>query len=246
MEFNDLRSQQREILPDLERRMRAVLEHGQYINGPEVRELEKTLQTYIGTQHAIACASGTDALLMSLMALNIGPGDAVFTSSFSFIAAVEAIVLVGATPVLCDVRLDTFNLDCESLQKAIRAVQTRNRHDAPLPDAAVKTGLRPRAVIAVDLFGQPAEYRAIETITTEHEMYLIEDAAQSFGGSLNGTKAGTFGQIATTSFFPSKPLGCYGDGGMCFTSDETLANRRCDRSGSTARERINIIAFDQA
>jgi dTDP-4-amino-4,6-dideoxygalactose transaminase len=222
MNFIDLAGQQRRILPSIQANMAAVLAHGQYINGPEVRELEKTLAAYVGAKHAVGCASGTDALLMALMALDIGPGDAVFTTPFTFVATAEVISLIGATPVFVDIDPVTFNIDPAQLDRAIAAIDRNDPSIHPLPDTGGER-LIPRAVIPVDLFGLPADYAAIEAVAAPRRLAVIEDAAQSFGGECRGEKACSFGTIACTSFFPAKPLGCYGDGGMCFTNDDHLA-----------------------
>jgi len=243
MDFIDLPAQQRRISEKLHANIARVLSHGQYINGPEVRELEKTLAAYVGVKHAVGCASGTDALLMALMALGIGPGDAVFTTPFTFVATAEVIGLLGATPVFVDIDSATFNIDPAKLEQAIEAVEKSDPALHPLPRF---TGgkLRPRAVIPVDLFGLPADYDAIEAIAARRGIAVIEDAAQSFGGEYKGRKACSFGQIACTSFFPAKPLGCYGDGGMCFTEDDLLAERlrsiRVHGQGNDKYENVRI------
>ncbi len=273
MNFVDLAAQQRRITDQLNARMARVLAHGQYINGPEVRELEQILAGYVGAKHAVGCASGTDALLMALMALGIGPGDAVFTTPFTFIATAEVISLLGATPVFVDIDPVTFNIDPEKLEQAIVGLRENpSRHSpskivggsnpglaalqAAFPDRRIidrrtedraKTvgeTLRPRAVIPVDLFGLPADYEAIAGVAARHNLKIIEDAAQSFGGEYKGSKACAFGHIACTSFFPAKPLGCYGDGGMCFTNDEQideiLRSLRVHGQGSDKYENARI------
>ena len=248
MDFIDLAAQQRRIADKLNANMARVLTHGQYINGPEVRALEKILAGYVGAKHAVGCASGTDALLMALMALGIGPGDAVFTTPFTFIATAEVVSLLGATPVFVDIDPVTFNIDPKKLEQAIvslnekgplpravgagspgvEAIQAafpdRRIIDRRTRDRAERAGktLRPRAVVPVDLFGLPADYNAIGAVAARYGLTIIEDAAQSFGGECKGSKACAFGHIACTSFFPAKPLGCYGDGGMCFTNDENI------------------------
>ena len=243
MNFIDLAAQQRRISKELNANIARVLAHGQYINGPEVRELESALAAYVGTKHAVGCASGTDALLMALMALDIGPGDAVLTSPFTFFATAEVISLVGATPVFVDIDPATFNIDPAKLDQAVRAVEKGDSSLHPLPVTAGGT-LRARAVIPVDLFGLPADYDAIEAIAARHRFPVIEDAAQSFGSECNGRKCCSFGRIACTSFFPAKPLGCYGDGGMCFTEDDRVAERlrsiRVHGQGSDKYENIRI------
>jgi UDP-2-acetamido-2-deoxy-ribo-hexuluronate aminotransferase len=243
MDFIDLAGQQRRISEKLQANIAGVLAHGQYINGPEIRELEKTLAAYVGVKHAVGCASGTDALLMALMALDIGPGDAVFTTPFTFIATAGVISLLGATPVFADIDPVTFNIDPAQLDRAVEAVEKSDPALHPLPGAAGGK-LRPRAVIPVDLFGLPADYDAIGAVAARRNLLIIEDAAQSFGGEYKGRKACSFGQIACTSFFPAKPLGCYGDGGMCFTEDDQLAERlrsiRVHGQGSDKYENIRI------
>jgi dTDP-4-amino-4,6-dideoxygalactose transaminase len=209
MEFLDLKEQYRRLAPRLEERVRQVLAAGHYIMGPEVAELEQALQTYVGVPHAVTCANGTDALVLALKALEVGPGDLVVTSPFSFFATVEAIMLVGARPTFADIDPATFNMDPDALDRALAKARA--------------AGTPAKAVIAVDLFGLPADYHRIEPICTAHGVALIEDAAQGFGGTQGGHRASAFGTIATTSFFPAKPLGCYGDGGALFTADDRLA-----------------------
>jgi dTDP-4-amino-4,6-dideoxygalactose transaminase len=273
MDFIDLAAQQRRIADTLNVRIASVLAHGQYINGPEVRELEATLAGYVGVKHAVGCASGTDALLMALMALNIGPGDAIFTSPFTFVATAEVISLIGATPVFVDIDPITFNIDPKKLDHAIVTLKENpSRHlfpcavgagnpgvaaiqaafpnrriiDRRTQDRAKMAGttLRPSAIIPVDLFGLPADYDAIGAVAARHGLTVIEDAAQSFGGDCKGKKACTFGEIACTSFFPAKPLGCYGDGGMCFTNDdhldEILRSIRVHGQGEDKYENVRI------
>ena len=224
MQFIDLVAQQKRIRDKVEANIKAVLDHGKYIMGPEIKTLEQRLADYVGVKHAIGCASGTDALLMALMALKIGPGDAVFTTPFTFIATAEVISLLGATPVYVDINPETFNIDPAKLDQAVSALKANDSNLHPLPITNNPLPLIPKAVIGVDIFGLPAEYEHIDAVAREHDLLVIEDAAQSFGAELNGTKAGSFGNIACTSFFPAKPLGCYGDGGMCFTDDDELAN----------------------
>jgi dTDP-4-amino-4,6-dideoxygalactose transaminase len=220
MQFIDLKKQQARIREDIEAGLQAVLDHGKYIMGPEVSELERSLAEYVGSDHAVACSSGTDALLCALMALNAGPGDAVLTSPFTFIASAEVISLLGATPVFVDIDPQTFNIDPAGLRLALEALSDPSASH-PLPDGAA--GLRPKAVIAVDLFGLPAEYEEINSIADEFGITVIQDAAQSFGSEYRGRKACTHSAVGCTSFFPAKPLGCYGDGGMVFTDDPELA-----------------------
>ena len=186
-----------------------VLDHGSFISGPEVRQLEGKLAEFCGARHAITCANGTDALSLTLLAEGIGPRDAVFVPSFTFVATAEVIPSCGANPVFVDVREDTFNMDPASLEAAI--------------EVAIHNGLNPRAVIPVDLFGLPADYATINAIAQNHGMTVIADSAQSFGARYNGKRTGTLGTYTTTSFFPAKPLGCYGDGGAIFTDDDQKA-----------------------
>jgi UDP-2-acetamido-2-deoxy-ribo-hexuluronate aminotransferase len=217
--FIDLKAQQDRIRPQIEERIKRVLDHGQYIMGPEIKELEEKLADFTGAKHAITCSSGTDALLMVLMAWGVGPGDAVFTTPFTFIATAEVISLLGATPVFVDIDSRTFNIDPAKLKLAIRAIEENNPSIYPIPNSS----LTPRAIIPVDLFGLPADYDAINRITAEHNLLVLVDAAQSFGGEYKGRKVGTSGHATATSFFPAKPLGCYGDGGAIFTDDDGLA-----------------------
>jgi len=174
-------------------------------------------------KHALGCASGTDALLMALMVYNVGPGDAIFTSPFTFIATAEVISLLGATPVFVDIDERTFNIDPEKLEQAIIALKRNDKSFYPLPLTSHSSPLTPKGVIPVDLFGLTADYNAIQAVTEKYGLCVIEDAAQSFGAEFKGKRACSFGNIACTSFFPAKPLGCYGDGGMCFTNDDTAA-----------------------
>ena len=227
MKFLDLEKQQSRIRTSLEKRLGAILDHGAYIMGPEVHELEEKLADYCGVKHAISCSSGTDALLIPLMAWGIGPGDAVFTTPFTYVATAEVIALLGATPVFVDVYDSTFNIDCEKLEVAIQDT--------------IKNGeLTPKAIIPVDLFGIPARYRLIDGIANKYDLKVIEDAAQSFGGSIGSKKVGTFGDIAATSFYPAKPLGCYGDGGAMFTNDDSLAEKcRAIRIHGTSTDKYN-------
>lgn len=223
MEFIDLHSQQQKIRETIEARIRTVLDHGQYIMGPEIKELESKLAAYVGVKHALGCASGTDALLMALMAYNVGPGDAIFTSPFTFIATAEVISLLGATPIFVDIDDRTFNIVPEHLDRAIQAVSKKDNRLYPLPRTIDLSILKPKGIIPVDLFGLTADYSALQAVTEKYGLRVIEDAAQSFGAEYKGKRACSFGNIACTSFFPAKPLGCYGDGGMCFTNDDTAA-----------------------
>lgn len=205
MQFIDLAAQQELIKDKIDANIQKVLSHGKYIMGPEIDELEKRLTNYVGVKHAIACSSGTDALLLALLAYNVGPDDAILTTPFTFIATAEVISLIGATPVFVDVDPETFNMDPTKLEKVI---ESSNMHL--------------KGIIPVDLFGLPADYDAIDAIAKKHSLFVIEDAAQSFGGRYKDRMACSLGDIGCTSFFPAKPLGCYGDGGMCFTDDEKL------------------------
>lgn len=209
MQFIDLAAQQNRIRPLLEERIKRVLDHGQYILGPEIGEIEEKLAAFVGAPHAVSVASGTDALLMPLMAENIGPGDAVFVPTFTFIATAGAVAITGATPVFVDIDAETFNIDPAGLEKAIGETRAAGK-------------LAPKGIIPVDLFGQPADYPAIQAIADKYRLFVLEDAAQSFGASQQGRRAGALARVAGTSFFPAKPLGGYGDGGMIFTDDEPL------------------------
>jgi dTDP-4-amino-4,6-dideoxygalactose transaminase len=209
--FIDLAAQQEHLGESVEKAISAVLKHGQFVLGPEVVELERQLAAFCGAKHCVSCANGTDALLLALMAEGIGKGDAVFVPAFTFVATVEVAVLSGATPVFVDISRDTFNMDVASLEAAIGEAKRR--------------GLTPRCVIPVDLYGQPADYKAIGEIAEAHDLLVIGDAAQSFGASLNGRKVGTLAAYTATSFYPSKPLGGYGDGGAVFTDEDDKAAR---------------------
>ncbi|MGD9501525.1 MAG: DegT/DnrJ/EryC1/StrS family aminotransferase [Methyloceanibacter sp.] len=209
--FIDLAAQYERLGDRVGRAIGAVLEHGQYVLGPEVTELERQLAAFCGARHCVTCANGTDALLLALMAEGVGAGDAVFVPAFTFVATAEVALLCGATPVFVDVRPESFNIDAESLKAAIGEAKRR--------------GLRPRCVIPVDLYGQPADYDAIGAIAKENGLLMIADAAQSFGASLDGRNVGTLATYTATSFYPSKPLGGYGDGGAVFTDDEAKAAR---------------------
>ena len=211
MQFIDLKKQYSLIEDNLKGRFDNILKNASFIMGEEVNVLESKLAEYTGVKECIACSSGTDALLIPLMAYGIGRGDAVFVPAFTFYASAEVIALAGATPVFVDVREDTFNIDPVKLKTAIRSVLNEGK-------------LKPRAIIPVDLFGLPAEYDMISQIAQEFELIVIEDGAQGFGGTFQNQKVCSFGNAAATSFFPAKPLGCYGDGGAIFTDDENLAD----------------------
>jgi dTDP-4-amino-4,6-dideoxygalactose transaminase len=210
--FIDLAAQQARLKPHIDAAIARVLAHGQYVMGPEVSALELKLAAFCGAEHAVSCANGTEAVALPLMAWEIGPGDAVFCPSFTFAASGEVIPWLGASPVFVDIRPDTYNIDPERLEAAILAVKTEGR-------------LTPRAVIAVDLFGQVADYPAIAEVCREHGLKLIADSAQAFGATLNGRHAVHWADAMTTSFFPAKPLGAYGDGGAVLTDDDWLAER---------------------
>jgi UDP-2-acetamido-2-deoxy-ribo-hexuluronate aminotransferase len=232
--FIDLKAQQEQILPDLTERIQRVLAHGQFIMGPEIKELESRLAAYVGAKHAVSCSSGTDALLMPLLAYGVGPGDAIFTTPFTFIATAEVIQLLGATPVFVDIDPRTFNIDPGALAEAIAS-----RGKAPRTES-----LKPKGIIPVDLFGQPADYDQINALAKQNGLFVLEDAAQSFGGTYKGRRAGSLADVASTSFFPAKPLGGYGDGGAIFTDDDSLAESlrsiRVHGQGSNKYENVRL------
>ena len=229
--FIDLQAQRRRLGAPLEAAIKAAVEGGQWILGPQVAQLERDLAAWAGVKHAIACANGTDALLLVLKAWGVGPGDAVFVPAFTFAASGEVVVLAGATPVFVDVLPDTFNMDPASLEAAIALVKRAGN-------------LKAKVVMPVDLFGQPADYRALQPIAAREGLKLFCDTAQGFGGLLDGTRAGAIGDAAATSFFPAKPLGCYGDGGACFTNDDdlkdVLLSLRMHGQGSDRYEHVRI------
>lgn len=228
--FIDLQAQRRRLGKEVDLALARVLEHGAFIMGPEVRELEQQLGEFCGAKHVLSCASGTDALVLPLLAWGVGPGDAVLVPSFTFVATAEVVALVGATPVFVDVLPDTFNMDPASLEAAIGEAEERN--------------LTPRAVIPVDLFGQPADYARLEPIASRYGLKVLADTAQGFGARLNGRVTGTFGDATGTSFFPAKPLGCYGDGGAVFTDDdgtiELLRSLRVHGQGRDKYDNVRI------
>lgn len=219
--FIDLKTQYARVEEQIRKNIDAVFEHGAYIMGPEIQTLEKKLAEYCGTKHALGCASGTDALTLALMSLDVKPGDAILTTPFTFFATAETIALLGATPVFVDIDPVTFNIDAEKLDKTIETLKTDD-NGCSLPNV---NNLTPKGIISVDIFGLPADYDAIKAVADKHELFLIEDAAQSFGGEYKDKKACSLGKITCTSFFPAKPLGGYGDGGMCFTDDDELIER---------------------
>ena len=208
--FVDLAAQRRRLEEGIDGALKRVLAHGQFIMGPEVAEFEEQLRSYCGASHVVSCASGTDALMLGLMALGTVAGDAVFVPGFTFAATAEVVALLGATPVFVDVQAESFNMDPASLSAAIGSAQ--------------KAGLRPKAVIPVDLYGRPADYDAIEAVAADSGISVLTDAAQSFGARYRGRPVGKLGHVTAISFFPSKPLGCYGDGGAILTDDEELAD----------------------
>lgn len=211
MEFRDLKSQYKRIKPDIDLAINNVLSNANFIMGKEVVELEQQLAEYVGVKHCVTCANGTDALQLALMAWNIGEGDAVFVPDFTFFSSGEVVPIVGATPIFVDIDEDTYNISTDSLEKAIQYVLEQ-------------TDLKPKVIVAVDLFGQPADFDKIRKIANKYSLLVLEDAAQGFGGSIREKKACSFGNISTTSFFPAKPLGCYGDGGAVFTDNDEWAD----------------------
>lgn len=210
MEFKDLKTQYIKHREAIDSAVRGNMEAGRFIGGEPVSRLEKNLADYVGVKHCISCANGTDALLLALMAWGVGAGDAVFVPDFTFFSTAEVVPWVNAVPVFVDIDADTFNMSPQALEKAVERVIKEGR-------------LTPRAVVAVDLFGQPAEYGKIRQIAEQYDMLLLEDGAQGFGGRIGGERACSFGDISTTSFFPVKPLGCYGDGGAVFTDNDEWA-----------------------
>jgi dTDP-4-amino-4,6-dideoxygalactose transaminase len=228
--FIDVASQRRRLGHSIDEAVARVLAHCQFINGPEVTQLEAALAAFSGAKHVVTCASGTDALLMVLMAKNVGRGDAVLCPSFTFCATGEAVALAGATPVFVDVDEATFNIDVNSLKRGIAT--------------AKRLGLKPRAVIPVDLFGQSADHDAIGAVAQAEGLFVLDDAAQAFGASYKGRRLGTFGLVTATSFFPAKPLGCFGDGGAILTDDaelaETLRSIRVHGQGSDKYDNVRL------
>lgn len=210
MEFRDLKIQYQNLKTQIDGAISKVCSDTDFISGTAVEELEKQLASYVGARHCITCGNGTDALVLSLMAWGIGPGDAVFVPNFTFFASGEAPAFLGAVPVFVDVERDTFNISVQALEEAV--LYTINNTD-----------LVPKVIIAVDLFGQPADYPEIRKIADKYNLLVLEDAAQGFGGAIGNKKACSFGDISTTSFFPAKPLGCYGDGGAVFTNNDSWA-----------------------
>ncbi|MDO9414059.1 MAG: DegT/DnrJ/EryC1/StrS aminotransferase family protein [Pseudolabrys sp.] len=209
--FIDLAAQQRRIEKEVKQAINNVLAHGLYVSGPEVEKLEGQLAAHCGAKHAIGCSSGTDAIVLALMALGVGPGDAVFVPTFTFAATAEAVALVGATPVFVDCHAQTYNMDSRSLDEAISMI-------------AADGELRPVGVIVVGMFGQPPDFKRIDPVAAKYRLWVIDDAAQSYGAAYDNRKVGALAKVTTTSFFPAKPLGCYGDGGAIFTDDDELAD----------------------
>jgi Predicted pyridoxal phosphate-dependent enzyme apparently involved in regulation of cell wall biogenesis len=211
MQFRDLKKQYQALKTEMDQAILDVVASSAYVMGPKVKEMETQFAEYVGAKHCIACNSGTDALTLALKVWNIKAGEAVFVPSFTFFASAEVIALEGATPVFVDVDMDTFNIDVADLEKKI--IRTFNEGK-----------LIPKVIIAVDLFGLPADFQALRVLADKYHLYLLEDAAQGFGGNIKGKKACTFGDISTTSFFPAKPVGCYGDGGALFADNDEWAD----------------------
>lgn len=231
MRFRDLQKQYKVLKEDINNSIERVLVEGNFISGRQVAELEKALADYVGVKHCITCGNGTDALSLALMTWDVGSGDAVFVPDFTFFSSAEVVAFEGATPVFVDVDKRTFNMSAESLELAIQAV--------------IKEGkLFPKAVIPVDLFGQPADFSYIRTVAEKYNLLILEDGAQGFGGKIHDRQAGSFGDISTTSFFPAKPLGCYGDGGAIFTNNdewaELLKSYRIHGKGSSKYDNVRI------
>lgn len=228
--FIDVGAQRRRLGSKIDAALARVLDHCQFILGPEVHAFETELAAFCGARHAVTCASGTDALVLALRAKGIGPGDAVFCPSFTFCATAEVAALVGATPVFVDVHADTFNIDAKGLAAAI--------------GTAKRVGLTPKAVIPVDLFGLPADHDAVGEVAKAENLFVLDDAAQGFGGGIGGRQLGTFGDMTATSFFPAKPLGCFGDGGAVLTDDDEMAavlrSLRMHGHGSDKYDNIRI------
>ncbi len=212
MQFRDLHAQYQALKEEIDKGIQEVLDSSGFILGKKVAELEEELAAYVKRSYCVSCGNGTDALQLSLMAMDIGPGDAVFTSDFTYFASAGCASILGATPVLVDIDLNTFNMCPKALEEAIGRTLAEGK-------------LRPRVIIPVDLFGLPADYPKIEKLAEKYNLKILEDGAQGFGGNINGKRACSFGNISTTSFFPAKPLGCYGDGGAIFTDEEALAVR---------------------
>ena len=231
MEFRDLHRQYEALKPAIDQAVLSTVAEGRYIMGPAVRELEKQLSAYVGVAHCLTCANGTDALTLALKAWGIGPGDAVFVPDFTFFSSAEVVSLEGATPVFVDVDPSTYNIDPDRLEQAIEAVMAEGR-------------LAPKVIVAVDLFGLPANYPALRAIADRYHLWILEDGAQGFGGAIQGQRACCFGDISTTSFFPAKPLGCYGDGGAVFTDNDQwaalIASYRVHGKGADKYDNVRV------
>lgn len=231
MEFRDLHRQYEALKPAIDQAVLSTVAEGRYIMGPAVRELEQQLAAYVGVAHCLTCANGTDALTLALKAWGIGPGDAVFVPDFTFFSSAEVVSLEGATPVLVDVDPSTYNIDPDRLEQAIEAVMAEGR-------------LAPKVIVAVDLFGLPANYPALRAIADRYHLWILEDGAQGFGGAIQGQRACSFGDISTTSFFPAKPLGCYGDGGAVFTDNDQwaalIASYRVHGKGTDKYDNVRV------
>ena len=231
MEFRDLHRQYEALKPAIDQAILSTVAEGRYIMGPAVRELEQQLAAYVGVAHCLTCANGTDALTLALKAWGIGPGDAVFVPDFTFFSSAEVVSLEGATPVLVDVDPSTYNIDPDRLEQAIEAVMANGR-------------LAPKVIVAVDLFGLPANYPALRAIADRYHLWILEDGAQGFGGAIQGQRACSFGDISTTSFFPAKPLGCYGDGGAVFTDNDQwaalIASYRVHGKGTDKYDNVRV------
>lgn len=231
MEFRDLHRQYEALKPAIDQAVLSTVAEGRYIMGPAVRELEKQLSAYVGVAHCLTCANGTDALTLALKAWGIGPGDAVFVPDFTFFSSAEVVSLEGATPVFVDVDPSTYNIDPDRLEQAIEAVMAEGR-------------LAPKVIVAVDLFGLPANYPALRAIADRYHLWILEDGAQGFGGAIQRQRACSFGDISTTSFFPAKPLGCYGDGGAVFTDNDQwaalIASYRVHGKGADKYDNVRV------
>lgn len=231
MEYIDLKAQYKELKDKIDSNIQKVINNAEFISGPEVKELEEKLAEYVGRKYCITCANGTDALTIAMRVLDVKPNDAVFVPSFTFYSTSEVVSLEGATPIFVDVDERTFNIDVKKLEKAIKQVLEEGK-------------LNPKAIIPVDLFGQVANFPEIDKIAKKYNLKVVEDAAQGFGGSINGKMACSFGDISTTSFFPAKPLGCYGDGGAIFTDDEEIyklmLSLRVHGKGSFKYENVRV------
>ena len=230
MEFRDLKKQYEMLKSDIDEQIMDVISSAHFISGPQVKELENNLAQYVGVKHCITCANGTDAITLAMMVWNIGEGDAVFVPDFTFFSSGECPAYEGATPIFVDVESDTYNINPDELEKAILRVKSEGKYT-------------PKVVVAVDLFGLPADYNKIRSICDKYELLLLEDGAQGFGGSINGQRACSFGDISTTSFFPAKPLGCYGDGGAVFTDNDEWATliRSYAVHGKSGSDKYNNI-----